>query len=1081
MAQKKNNSRKGVRRTAAKESTRSAPAARAVRQESAGPSISSEAAVLFLFAFSILLLLGNFGLGGLAGQFFKNLQTGLFGLLGYVFPVFLIIAGIYGIANRWNRRAVTKIAAAFFAMIVFAALIHILFGETGEGTDWKKLFEAGHAGGLLGGGLCLMLYGFLGKIGGFLVLTVILILLLVLITERSFVGAVRNGGGKAYRHAKEDIETFREERRQRIQEKRRVLEMRNSGGNIDLGSTDLSVYGGADPAAAVSDEFREEYPEEYPGEEGRPSLPENEPRYSGSAAGYTEDVQSGPFRDASDTARYEYDPATGSYVLVRGGQREIPEIPAAPAEFPEIPKIVKPSPVFADSDPIIQEAFRKADEILSSSGGAVPRDGDAKTARGTEDHGSRVPAFDVPEPGAAPAANDIPAPAAYDIPAPAAYDVPAPAAYDVPAPDMTAAPHSIPASAGTSASETEEAKAAEETVRRYTVPAPVEISREDDVLPEIPEAERPVWSDEDFTPPEERVIVTASGKIIDSEVGEVEKRMANGERYGKDLSGIKVKQASRGPSPVYYPKDGTATASESSAGSAGGKTGIALSAGPQPVTAPSEKAEKKEYLFPPLDLLNLGDGPMQSDQKEQCARTAARLQETLHSFGVEVTVTNFSCGPRVTRYEIQPAMGVKVNSIVGLSDDIKLSLAAADIRIEAPIPGKSAVGIEVPNEETKPVYFRELLESQPFRNSKAKIAFAVGKDIGGQTVVADIAKMPHVLIAGATGSGKSVCINTLIMSILYRYTPDEVKMIMVDPKVVELSVYNDIPHLLIPVVTDPKKASAALDWAVREMEDRYRKFTKYGVKELSRYNEKIEEAKRSGTVDPEELPEPMPQIVIIIDELADLMMVCKNDVEASICRLAQLARAAGMHLVIATQRPSVNVITGLIKANVPSRIAFMVSSGVDSRTILDSNGAEKLLGKGDMLFAPQSAPRPMRVQGAMITDQEVQRVVDFIKEEAIPLSYTPGSDGQITLGLENAGVSGQDRRDDLFAQAGRYIIDKKTASIGNLQRAFRIGFNRAARIMDQLAEAGVVGEAQGTKSREILMTPEQFEELVRQG
>lgn len=422
---------------------------------------------------------------------------------------------------------------------------------------------------------------------------------------------------------------------------------------------------------------------------------------------------------------------------------------------------------------------------------------------------------------------------------------------------------------------------------------------------------------------------------------------------------------------------------------------------------------------------------------------------------------------------------MKVSKIVGLADDIKLSLAAADIRIEAPIPGKSAVGIEVPNKENTTVYLRELLESEAFRNHPSQLAFAVGKDIGGQVVVTDIAKMPHLLIAGATGSGKSVCINTLIMSILFKSRPEDVKLIMVDPKVVELSVYNGIPHLLIPVVTDPKKASGALNWAVAEMQDRYKKFAECNVRNLKGYNSRIENL---GDVPEEEKPKKLPQIVIIVDELADLMMVAPGEVEDAICRLAQLARAAGIHLVIATQRPSVNVITGLIKANVPSRIAFSVSSGVDSRTIIDMHGAEKLLGKGDMLFFPSGIPKPQRVQGAFVSDSEVQKVVEFLADQGLTAEYNPDVEKQMNAapvaGCAGSSGGSQNGRDEYFEQAGRFIIEKEKASIGMLQRMFKIGFNRAARIMDQLADAGVVGEEEGTKPRKILVTMEEFEEIL---
>ena len=425
-------------------------------------------------------------------------------------------------------------------------------------------------------------------------------------------------------------------------------------------------------------------------------------------------------------------------------------------------------------------------------------------------------------------------------------------------------------------------------------------------------------------------------------------------------------------------------------------------------------------------------------------------------------------------------MGVKVSKIVNLADDIKLNLAAADIRIEAPIPGKAAIGIEVPNKENVMVSFRELVESEEFQNHPSTITFCVGKDIGGKVSVADIEKMPHLLIAGATGSGKSVCINTIIMSILYKADPKDVKLLMVDPKVVELSVYNGIPHLLIPVVTDPKKAAGALNWAVAEMTDRYNKFAEAHVRNLKGYNAKIDSL---PDVEGEPKPEKMPQIVIIVDELADLMMVASNDVEGAICRLAQLARAAGIHLIIATQRPSVNVITGLIKANMPSRIAFAVTSGIDSRTILDMNGAEKLLGKGDMLFYPQGIPKPVRVQGAFVSDKEVSDVVNYIKEENGQVSYNAAVEEHMnnaesenmTVSIDSNSGTG-DGRDAYFADAAKLLIEKEKGSIGMLQRYFKVGFNRAARIMDQLEEAGIVGPEEGTKPRRVLMTQEQFEQ-----
>lgn len=507
------------------------------------------------------------------------------------------------------------------------------------------------------------------------------------------------------------------------------------------------------------------------------------------------------------------------------------------------------------------------------------------------------------------------------------------------------------------------------------------------------------------------------------------------------------------------------------------------------VVAVEESIVKQEssggrYVFPPVDLLKKGNTGASGDTRDYLNQTAAKLKETLKNFGINITITAINCGPAVTRYEFQPEMGVKVSKIVNLSDDIKMNLAAADIRIEAPIPGKAAIGIEVPNKESIPVMFRDLVESEEFHANKSPIAFAAGKDIAGKVMIADIAKMPHLLIAGATGSGKSVCINTIIMSILYRADPEDVKLIMIDPKVVELSVYNGIPHLFIPVVTDPKKAAGALHWAVAEMTDRYQKFAEYGVRDLKGYNQKIEGIK---DIDDPDKPKKMPQIVIIVDELADLMMVAPGDVEDAICRLAQLARAAGIHLVIATQRPSVNVITGLIKANMPSRIAFSVTSGVDSRTILDMNGAEKLLGKGDMLYYPQGLQKPLRVQGAFVSDKEVSDVVEFLKEHNEGEGYSSDIEERMnnisvsaSTGADAASGDGNDR-DAYFLDAAKLLIDKDKGSIGMIQRYFKVGFNRAARIMDQLEEAGVVGPDEGTKPRQVLMSPEQLEAFIEEG
>ena len=513
------------------------------------------------------------------------------------------------------------------------------------------------------------------------------------------------------------------------------------------------------------------------------------------------------------------------------------------------------------------------------------------------------------------------------------------------------------------------------------------------------------------------------------------------------------------------------------------------------ITTNASDNENRPYIFPSIDLLkNLTSNNSSSGQSDM-QKTADKLELILKNFGINARVTGFSHGPSVTRYELLPEMGVKVAKVLNLQDDIKMNLAATDIRIEAPIPGKNAIGIEVPNKKRESVGLRGLVDSKEFKASKSKIAFGLGLDIAGNVIISDIAKMPHLLIAGATGSGKSVCINTIIMSILYKATPDEVKFIMIDPKVVELSVYNGIPHLLIPVVTDPKKASGALQWAVKEMMDRYKKFADCHVRDIDGYNSKIIDGRLKITNNGQDIEiaaKKMPQLVVIVDELADLMMVASKEVEEAICRLAQLARAAGIHIIIATQRPSVNVITGLIKANMPSRIALSVTSGVDSRTIIDMVGAERLLGHGDMLYYPQEISKPIRLQGAYVDDDEVQKVTSFLRSNNTPSvedseelmriqedveksSVSSSEEGYVSIGGDEGGFDKE--RDDFFADAARLVIDKDKGSIGMLQRNFKIGFNRAARIVDQLEEFGVVGPEEGTKPRKILVTIQEFEQM----
>lgn len=491
-------------------------------------------------------------------------------------------------------------------------------------------------------------------------------------------------------------------------------------------------------------------------------------------------------------------------------------------------------------------------------------------------------------------------------------------------------------------------------------------------------------------------------------------------------------------------------------------------------TTPIEVTEEEietdyiEYTFPPIDLLAKAKAPLGGQDRPEDLRTQAKkLIDTLASFGVEAKVLEVSKGPSVTRFELQPSAGVKVSKIVNLADDIALNLAAFGVRIEAPIPGKAAVGIEIPNKSTSMVPLRDVIDCDEFRKFGSKTAFAMGKDISGQPIVSDISKMPHMLIAGATGSGKSVCINSLITSILYKADPNEVKLILIDPKVVELGVYNGIPHLLIPVVTDPRRAAGALNWAVQEMVKRYSMFATANVRDIKGYNEY---AALSGD-------RQLEQIIIVIDELADLMMVSPHEVEDSICRLAQMARAAGMHLVIATQRPSVDVITGLIKANVPSRIAFSVSSQIDSRTILDMGGAEKLLGKGDMLFLPMGASKPKRIQGAFVSDKEIEKIVDFIKSDS-SAHYNEDIIEHIENGVEDRSEGDDYDADDLLPQAIGIVVELGQASASLLQRKLKVGYSRAGRLIDQLEERGIIGPHEGSKPRKVLISRTEYQEMM---
>lgn len=936
------------------------------RQEPETGFIRGEVLLIASFAVAVLLFLSNFHLCGVAGDYLRKVQLGIFGMIGFVAPVLLFVGTCFAMSNQGNPIASLKMAAALAGTAVLCGIAEMVFG--GGFKEGQKILDAfirssekGTGGGVIGGLLAQGLGSVLGVVGTYLVLLVIFIICCVCVTEKSLVAVVKRGSKKAYRYAKEDADRRREIHEERKEERRRLREEQRVRG-VNLNSTrlgyeeeDMEDYGQAEYAKDNSRKYTDAgygYEDGYEG-----AAAEEEPGF------YGEEDYSQVMKAVPETALKDMPYKEREEDMFRGS------ISIPPEYIEEEDDSV---PFDADDVIAVQETLRDAwqqaaDEAVAENDGwgeVYAQEDDSRPAEPYEEQVSQ---------------SHVNQGSLFDR-------------------DLSSLRKDVE-------------KAEEEPLPSTEITDDFQIREET------------------------KRVVTSTGKIIESDTEALKKKLESRRQEVREESGTVI-------------------------------------------PAPKIPAVKKEYKFPPVTLLKRGSRPAGAYQEQEYKDTAIKLQQTLRNFGVGVTVTNISCGPAVTRYELHPEQGVKVSKIVGLADDIKLSLAAADIRIEAPIPGKSAVGIEVPNKENITVYLREIFEAEEFKKASSKLSFAVGKDIGGQVVVTDIAKMPHLLIAGATGSGKSVCINTLIMSILYKASPEDVKMIMVDPKVVELSAYNGIPHLLIPVVTDPKKASGALNWAVAEMMSRYDKFAQYNVRNLSGYNAKVEGIK---DIEDENKPEKMPQIIIIIDELADLMMVSPGEVEDAICRLAQLARAAGIHLVIATQRPSVNVITGLIKANVPSRIAFAVSSGVDSRTIIDMYGAEKLLGKGDMLFYPSGVPKPQRVQGAFVSDQEVAAVVEFLTSQELATEYMPDIESRISaVAAPSAPEQKGSGRDEYFEQAGKFIIEKEKASIGMLQRMYKIGFNRAARIMDQLAEAGVVGEEEGTKPRKVLMTMEEFEALLSQ-
>ena len=1000
-----------------------------IPEERTSPLLIQEAVLWGIIAVGIFLFISNFGFGGFLGGVLSDVGFGIFGWMAYLFPILLVFFTAFLMSNRGSAIAGVKFVSAVILYLTVCSFFGLARAEEYEWMKVGAIYERSAAykngGGAVGGFVCQLLTPALGTVGTGVFLVILSIICVILITQRSIMRGMKNQSKKMYRSAKESSAR----RREAYAREREQMEQQE----LTLEQMDLSP----DPARADAYVPFAEKPEKRRGLFGRKAEP-------------------------------------CTVIETRRGCIESPEAAAAMPEHAQVPKKEKEQvashrtklevPVIFPSTPQPSRHSRKVEGTATDI--RIRRDADeTDTVYQESRQPTAKPEVGLHIEGLEKSRREVSSDAIFgkaELPQsdPVQEKTAQSALYRA---DMSELQSDVFADDLSAANLLQKVK--EEAETEYLGPEEEPVA----------DSGRTVESRSDFGifAEEGKLDNTSSGHIFREEP--IKKQVEN--RVQPESGRMTSKSVNAGaPSP-----ESQDTSQEPSAKRNPRSSKQEIQAGIADVEAEAAEAAeavKREYVYPPLSLLKHGSTRTGASQEQEVRRTAAKLQQTLDSFGVHAKVTNVSCGPSVTRYELMPEQGVKVKQIVALSDDIKLNLAAADIRIEAPIPGKSAVGIEVPNGENSTVMLRDLLETDEFEKHKSNLAFAVGKDIGGKTVVADIAKMPHLLIAGATGSGKSVCINTLIMSILYKAKPEDVKLIMIDPKVVELSVYNGIPHLFIPVVTDPKKAAGALNWAVAEMTDRYNKFAEYGVRDLKGYNQKVEAA---GMGDDPSAPKKLPQIVIIVDELADLMMVAPGEVEDSICRLAQLARAAGLHLIIATQRPSVNVITGLIKANMPSRIAFSVSSGIDSRTIIDMYGAEKLLGKGDMLFYPQGYQKPARVQGAFVSDEEVSDVVDFLKENNMDGGHSAAMEAQLAKVQQvSEATRANEDVDALFAEAGKFIIEKDKASIGMLQRVFKIGFNRAARIMDQLSDAGVVGPEEGTKPRKILMSEEEFENYLEQ-
>ena len=1051
-------------------------------EEKRAMEVRRDIRLLILFGLLAFVMIAELGYGGVVGKAVSALMFGMFGTAAYIVPAFIFVTVIFIISNMGKRTLPARTAALVMLLFCACTLFEFISGEPGKAQNYdasaifSRCAASKEGGGLIGGTAAHFMYGLLKNVGSIFVLVLLILIFLMVLTQFSPVEVYRKAEQERIRRGDP---SFMEKRKAKAAAAREASARRREAIAREKERDRIEREELQEKERANREERRRLREEKRLEEEKRRGLPDmSETMIELSAQDAEEEEDFGLDEGSTLFRRNRKSPKTTDRKETGSSPERIRTGTAHGIRFldrdREAPK--RAEEVHVSAAPVNETQGEPSERILRPDANTVrveseglikidPAEGTGYAGR----QGRATMTVFTQSKDSGESNDELHFPFYQEDNERGMRRV---YAKESAAEQLVSGSRPDIADAGGMSSFNAQQERAErssrgsETVLKEQEPANVE---------EAP------WGADALT----------------------EEEIAAIEAAQEEQDNSSVNTGTRKPQPVSAAESAAPTKTTVTARQVPGKTdekqevqdediegiqvhrdrgeGASQGAGRTALSGQARSKENRKYSFPPFSLMQKGEAGHNAETDRELQETAYRLQETLRTFGVNVTMTDISQGPSITRYEMQPEQGVKVSRIVNLANDIKLSLAAVDIRIEAPIPGKPAIGIEVPNKHSSVVALRDILETQEFRGAKSRLAFAVGKDIGGNTVVTDIAKMPHLLIAGATGSGKSVCINTIIMSILYKASPDEVQMIMIDPKVVELSVYNGIPHLMIPVVTDVKKASAALNWAVAEMERRYALFAKSGTRDLNGYNAMVK-AKGDEAGENEKV---LSRLVVIVDELADLMMVAKNDVETSICRLAQLARAAGIHLIIATQRPSVDVITGLIKANMPSRIAFAVTSQVDSRTILDMAGAEKLIGKGDMLFYPQNYPKPARIQGAFISDEEVQNVVSYIKannsaNESSMKEIDSAIDGIAASGQEGNGsdLKGNSGYDEHFADAGRFIIEKNKASIGMLQRVFKIGFNRAARIMDQLTEAGVVSEENGTKARTVLMDMPTFEQYL---